>query len=83
MENLKKALSLGLLCPIYLFYGDERLCMEQAIEEIARLVSPEGREWDRDLLHGDETDIQEVLLAANSGGLFSQRSGVPFRAGRP
>lgn len=79
MENLKKALSLGMVCPIYLFYGDERLLMEQYIEKIAAVVSPGGQEWDRDLLHGDEVDIGEVLLAANSGGLFSPRKLIVVR----
>ena len=73
MRNLKKALSLGMLCPIYLFYGNEGLLMEEFIEKIAALISPEGREWDRELFHGDESDISQILLSANSGGLFSQR----------
>ena len=79
MENLKKALSLGMLCPIYLFFGNERLLMEQYIEKIAALISPEGREWDRELFHGDETDISQLLLSANSGGLFSQRKLIIVR----
>lgn len=79
MENLKKALSLGMVCPIYLFYGDEPLLMEQYIEKIAAIVSPCGQEWDRDLLHGDEVDVGEVLLAANSGGLFTSRKLIIVR----
>ncbi|MDO4732909.1 MAG: DNA polymerase III subunit delta [Bacillota bacterium] len=79
MQNLKKALSLGMLCPIYLFYGNESMLMEEYIEKIAALVCPEAREWDQELFQGDETEISQILLSANSSGLFSQRKLIVVR----
>ena len=79
MENLKKVLSLGMLCPIYLFYGSERLLMEQYIQRIEELFCPDAQAWDKEVFPGDETEISQVLLSANSRGLFSQRKLILVR----
>jgi len=73
MQNLEHALKMGLTCPIYLFHGEETLLMEQMLEKIARLVSPNGESWNKEIYHGDEIAPADIVFSAQSGGFMGAR----------
>lgn len=73
MENLDHALKLGMICPIYLFYGEELLLMEERVRRIADLVSPAGEDWNRESCQGGDIDPAELVMNAQSGGFMGMR----------
>ncbi len=79
MQQLESSLKLGMTCPVYLFWGDETLLLEQAVSRIAALTLPEGDEWNRDLLAGDETDPAAVAELANSASFFGKKRLIVVR----
>ena len=79
MQQLESSLKLGMTCPVYLFWGEETLLLEQAVSRIAQLTLPDGDEWNRDLLNGDETDPAAVAQLANSASFFGQKRLVIVR----
>ena len=79
MQQLESSLKLGVTCPVYLFWGEETLLLEQAVERIGRLTLPEGEDWNRDVLSGDDTDPAAVAELANSATFFGSRRLVIVR----
>lgn len=63
-------MKLGLICPIYLFHGEELLQMEQMIDKICRQVSPGEQPWNREVYQAEDIDPAELVLAAQSGGFM-------------
>ncbi len=79
MENLRHALQLGMLVPVYLFYGDEPLLMEEMAEQICALALPEGGDWNREVYQGAEIMPEDIALAAGSGGFMGMRRVILVR----
>ena len=79
MHNLENSIRLGLTAPVYLFYGEETLLMEQAVEKLAALVAPAGDSWNRETLRGDECEPADVLESAQSCGFFAGKKLVVVR----
>lgn len=79
MENLQHSLDLKMLSPAYLFYGEETLLMEQAIQRVASLALPEGDQWGRELYYGDEVDIASLVQSARITGMFTPRKLIVVR----
>lgn len=79
MDNLRHSLELGLICPVYLFYGEETLLMEQMIERIAKLTLPPDDQWGREIYYGDETDMDALILSAQSTGMFAPKKLIELR----
>lgn len=79
MQQLESSLKLGITCPVYLFWGEETLLLEQAVSRIAQLTLGEGDQWNRDLLDADEADPAAVAELANSASFFGQKRLVIVR----
>ena len=48
MHNLENSLRLGMTVPVYLFYGEETLLMEQAAARVTALAAPAEKCFDRE-----------------------------------
>ncbi len=70
MKQLWHSLNMGLLCPIYLFYGEERLLLAEAVEKVCQIAAPQGDEWSRQSFDGERTDPEEIVDAANDSAFF-------------
>ena len=58
--------------PFYLFYGDEELLIAEALSKLKRkLVPPAFEDWNCQTFHTDDTDPEDVLVAARTLPLFS------------
>ena len=79
MQQLESSLKLGMTCPVYLFWGEETLLLEQAVSRIAQLTLAEGDEWNRDILSADDTDPASVAELANSASFFGNKRLVVVR----
>lgn len=79
MHNLENSLKLGLLCPIYLFYGDEQLLMEEKASQIASLALPEDMLWNQESYQGNDITPAELVLNAQSGGFMGLRRMITVR----
>ncbi len=73
MQNLEHSLQLKITVPIYLFWGEEDWLIDEYIRKLSLVVSPEQDPWSIEIFHGDDTPPEEILLAAQSGGLFSPK----------
>lgn len=67
--NLKS----GQIAPVYLFYGEESLLMDEALAALARAILPTDDGWSRELLDGEQTDPAEAAAAAAAGNFFGGR----------
>ncbi len=66
--------------PVRLFYGPEEFLKEQAVQEILReLVPPELREFNLDVLYGDETDAGTIVDRVASLPMMAERRVVLVR----
>lgn len=79
MRNLDYRLQAGSIAPVYLFYGEEDYWIDEYLARLAAAVDPAGTEWSRELYWGDETELAEIVAAANSPGLFAQRKLIVVR----
>jgi len=66
-------LQLGQLMPVYLFYGEEALLMDEALTALARAIDPGDSGWQRELFDGEEATPGLVAVAAAQGSLFGGR----------
>src|SRR3972149_5818366 len=58
--------------PFYLFCGDEELLIAEALSKLKRkLVPPAFEDWNCQTFHTDDTDPEDVLVAARTLPLFS------------
>ena len=63
MQNLEHSLKLNMTVPVYLFWGEEDLLMEEYIRKVAHVVAPDGESWSVETYHGDEASPDEILFA--------------------
>ncbi len=70
MKTLLHSLEMGLTCPVYLFYGEERLLLDQALEQLIALVAPGEDNWNREIFRGDEVTVGQVLDSAQDSSFF-------------
>lgn len=79
MQNLEHALKLGLVCPVYLFHGEEVLQMEQMIDKIAERVAPGEQAWNREIYQAEDIAPADLVLAAQSGGFMGLKRLIVVR----
>lgn len=79
MHNLEHSLKLAMLNPVYLFYGDEPLLMEEMAEKVCALAAPDGAEWNREVYQASEISPADIVLSAGSGGFMGMRRVIVVR----
>lgn len=79
MKNLRHSLELGITNPVYLFYGEEVLLLEEAVQRIAQITLPRDDQWGRETYYGDEGDLDKLLLSAQSSGMFAPKKLILLR----
>ncbi|MCR4963115.1 MAG: DNA polymerase III subunit delta [Firmicutes bacterium] len=83
MKQLWHSLNMGLLCPVYLFYGQERLLLAEAVDKVCQIALPQKDEWSRQSFDGEQTGPEEIVDAANDVAFFGGKrviivKGVPW-----
>jgi DNA polymerase-3 subunit delta len=79
-KKLAKDCDRGELHPVYFFYGGEELLKEEAVQSlIQRLVPPELRDFNLDILYGDETDAAQVIDRVSALPMMAERRVVVVR----
>jgi len=73
MKHFYQDIQLGQLMPVYLFFGDEALLIDEALIALARAIDPEDSGWQRELFDGEEAAPGLVAAAAAQGSLFGGR----------
>ena len=73
-EELRRALSDGVLKPVYYFYGDETYLMEREVKRfIAAIVPADVADFNLDILYGGDRKGQEIAAAAQTLPMFAER----------
>ena len=79
-EKLINDIGRGDLSPVYFFYGPEELLKEEAVQNlIQRLVTPELRDFNLDLLYGDETDGAQIIERVSALPMMAEQRVVVVR----
>ena len=79
MQDFEHSLKLGLVCPVYLFYGDDSLLLEQALEKLTKFVNPTEDAWNNNFFDADESGLDEVLISAQLLSFSAQKKLVIVR----
>lgn len=73
-DGLKSSLGRGEIYPAYFFYGEEDFLIEEAQEKLCAVVLKDGiRDFNLDILYGDEVDGRQVVARANSYPMMAER----------
>ena len=79
-EKLAQDIDRGVLNSVYFFYGPEELLKEEAVQSlIQRLVQPELRDFNLDILYGDETDGAQIADRVSALPMMAERRVVVVR----
>jgi len=79
-DDLMKDIDRGQPRPVYFFYGPEELRKEQAVQAlIGKLVPRELRDFNLDILYGDETDAGQILDRISTLPMMAERRVVLIR----
>lgn len=72
-ETFLKQIASGKTHPVYFFYGDEYYLMEETLKKAtAKIVSKEVRDFNYDLLYGEEVTGDAVINIATSFPMMAQ-----------
>ena len=74
-ETFLKQIASGKTHPVYFFYGDEYYLMEETLKKAtAKIVSKEVRDFNYDLLYGEEVTGDAVINIATSFPMIDRKS---------
>jgi len=80
-DNFLKSLTRGAVAPFYLFYGPEEFWIELILDEVKRRLIPDSaRDFNLEVLYGDEVPAPEVLNRARLVPFLSPRRLIIVRA---
>lgn len=72
--ELQQELSQGYIAPVYLFYGEEKYLLVQAVNTIKnRLLSPEALLFDYQEFSGAEVTPENLLMAAHTPPVLAEK----------
>jgi DNA polymerase-3 subunit delta len=68
------SLKRGVVCPVYLFYGEEGYLREQAVSRLKEFCMQDGgTDFNIDLIDGDTANPGEIAASAETFPLFAER----------
>ena len=72
--EIKREIEAGRFAPVYFFWGEETYPIDNILSSIIRkAVEPESRDFNLDVWHAEETDIDSVLAVLNSYPMMAER----------
>ena len=79
-EQLEEAFRKRTFAPVYCFYGEEDLLVEETVRRlIEAAVDESSRSFNLDIINGSEADARSVLALASSHPMISERRVVLVR----
>lgn len=79
-EKLTQDIDQKKLSPVNFFYGPEELQKEEAVQSIIRKLVPSGlRDFNLDILYGDETDADQIIDRVSSLPMMGEKRVVVVR----
>jgi len=80
LDHLRQNIKQDRFHSVYLFYGPEEFLKERAVQEIlAKMITPDLKEFNLDVLYGDETDAATIVDRAASLPMMAERRVVLVR----
>jgi DNA polymerase-3 subunit delta len=71
---LLKSINRGVLAPVYLFYGTEKLLMDNYLEKLkAKLLPPELEAFNFDKVDGEKVSIGQIIDLANTLPVLAEK----------
>ena len=72
-RQLSQEISSGSLKPVYYLYGDEEFYLDQLLERFSNLLPPHEKDFNFDLLYGQDVTPAQVLGIARSFPMMAER----------
>ncbi|MTI88786.1 MAG: DNA polymerase III subunit delta [Balneolaceae bacterium] len=72
-------LNSGKLKPVYYLYGDEEFYLDQLLEKFSAVIPPEQKDFNFDLLYGQDINPAQALSIARSFPMMAERRVVIIR----
>jgi len=73
-DDLLESLAGGTLAAVYLLHGEEDFLVEEAAKAVIAAAVPEdAREFNLDILHGEESDARDIVARASSFPMMAER----------
>lgn len=72
-HQVKQEISSGNLKPVYYLYGDEEFYLDQLLEQFSNLLPPHEKDFNFDLLYGQDVTPAQVLGIARSYPMMAER----------
>jgi DNA polymerase-3 subunit delta len=80
IDNLEQELRAGRIAPLYLFYGEEGLLIDEAVQRVVDAILPPGeRAFNFDVLSGNDADARDIVARASSFPMMAERRVVIVR----
>jgi DNA polymerase III subunit delta len=74
IQNLVQDIRSGRIRPVYFLFGEESYFIDSLIRELrTKIVRPETRDFNYDMLHAEETDGDAAVAIASSFPLMAER----------
>ncbi|MFZ7103334.1 MAG: DNA polymerase III subunit delta [Peptococcaceae bacterium] len=72
--SLMNSIKRGVIAPVYLFYGAEKLLMEQSVRKLKdKVLPPELEAFNYDKVEGDKISLGQVIDLANTMPVMSEK----------
>jgi DNA polymerase-3 subunit delta len=72
--SLLNSINRGVLAPVYLFYGAEKLLMDQCLEKLKSKILPDGLEaFNLDKVEGDKVTSRHIIDLANTLPVLAEK----------
>ena len=72
-HQVKQEIASGNLKPVYYLYGDEEFYLDQLLEQFSNLLPPHEKDFNFDLLYGQDVTPAKVLSIARSFPMMAER----------
>lgn len=80
IDDLEQELRAGKFAPLYLFYGEEGLLIDEAVQRVVDAALPPGeRAFNFDVLSGNDADARDIVARASSFPMMGERRVVIVR----
>ena len=73
IKRWSEKLNSGNLKPIYYLYGEEDFYLDQLLERFSKIIPPEQKDFNFDLLYGQEVTPAQALSIARSFPMMAER----------
>ncbi|MGI6361414.1 MAG: DNA polymerase III subunit delta [Bacillota bacterium] len=73
MRQFFNSIKQGVVCPVYLFYGEQDFLKDEAVAALSQLIAPasDSNDWNIEFFDGSKTAVDVIINATVTVGFFT------------